>query len=227
MAISLHETCKQYVARRLSEGWSIVSQKGYHLILSSPDGNILRPVDLRNDVETLRPNARGDECSISGQYGCDACPDHHTCVDEEFADGSSSRVQTTSSTYERDLYNIENHSVGSGTINFIKIYFNCKSTGLGKGHAKPSLKSNSTVTDGNEIVLDITFIEYSQQWNTNPAPPGTDAWTWDDIDALQIGVLLKTIDYAYCTHMYVEVDYGVAIVAPAVTTQAVTDIGFD
>ncbi|GAG76256.1 unnamed protein product, partial [marine sediment metagenome] len=53
MAISLHETCQQYVDRRLSEGWRIVSRKGYHLILSSPDGNILRPVDLRNDVETL------------------------------------------------------------------------------------------------------------------------------------------------------------------------------
>ncbi|GAI32827.1 unnamed protein product [marine sediment metagenome] len=57
----------------------------------------------------------------------------------------------------------------------------------------------------------MSWDTYSQQWPTKPAPPGTDAWTWDDIDALQIGVSLKAPIYAayqaMCTQVYVEVDY--------------------
>ena len=56
MAISLHETCLEYFRRRLREGWKCISLEGHNAVLRSPDG-IIRPLDLRNDVLTLSPNA--------------------------------------------------------------------------------------------------------------------------------------------------------------------------
>jgi len=45
-----YETCEQYVARRLSEGWKITKQEGFNVVLQSPEG-LIRPVDLRYDTE--------------------------------------------------------------------------------------------------------------------------------------------------------------------------------
>jgi len=216
--ISLHETCQQYVTRRLSEGWRIAGRWKHLLILSPPDGNFLRVVDLRNDVETLRPNAAGDETSIDYQFPAEG--EHWDKVDEEVSDGNETYVRRAGSTWARDLYNLPASS-GSGTINFIKIYFRCR-TNFGLAFAKPSLKSNSTVTDGTEIELTNTdYVTYSQQWNTNPAdgqPWGSD---WSVIDDLQIGISLKrdVDERAYCTQVYVEVDYS------AVTEKSSSDSG--
>jgi hypothetical protein len=85
----LHETCQQYVARRLSEGWRIISQSGFNVVLRSPAG-IIRPVDLRNDVETLRPSANGTLQGIPNQYP--ASGSHYDKVDEETPDEDSTRV---------------------------------------------------------------------------------------------------------------------------------------
>ncbi len=222
--ITRHETCQQYVARRLSEGWRIASQRGYYLVLSSPDGNILRPVDLRNDVETLRPNAAGDETSIPYQY-----PDagaHYAKVNEVVADEDDTLVKTFGAVLYRDLYNLPASS-GSGTINFIKVYIRGKTDLAYQGFAYPSLKSNSTVTDGGYMELTTDWVTRSQQWNTNPA--GGD-WEWSDIDTLQIGLRLRGNGayYGYCTQVYVEIDYTPVVVeAPTVTTQDADGIGFD
>jgi len=90
----LHETCQQYVVRRLSEGWKIVSQKGLNVVLQSPEG-ILRPVDLRNDVETLRPSAGGDSTENNYNDGSDHDPDvlhNFEQVDEVVADDDATYV---------------------------------------------------------------------------------------------------------------------------------------
>ena len=139
-------------------------------------------------TETLRPNAAGDETSIGYQLPNDGQP-HWQKVDEASADDASTKVYSSAvGGYQRDLYNLPASSIPSGaTINFIKIYFRCQSYNTVK-KAKPSLKSNSTVTDGTERTLTTAFGTFSQQWNTNPADSG--AWEEADIDALQIGVSL-------------------------------------
>ncbi|MBA7588361.1 hypothetical protein ES708_30416 [subsurface metagenome] len=121
--------------------------------------------------------------------------------------------------YKRDLYNLPASS-GSGTINFIKIYFRCYHW-QPVCRVKPSLKSNSIVTDGTEVEGISSWVTYSQQWNTNPAdgqPWGSD---WSVIDALQIGISLKGSSGfgAGCSWLYVEVDYT------AVTPKNVSDTG--
>jgi len=160
----------------------------------------------RDETEILRPNAAGDKTSINSQQ-----PDsgsHWDKVDEETPDDDTTCVYTDNSSYQRDLYNLPAHS-GSGTINYIKIYFCCNALAEGLA-AKPSLKSDSTVTDGTEIEPPTEdFITYSQQWNTNPAD--NQPWEWADIDALQIGVSLKgngDVELA-CTQVYAEIEYWI------------------
>jgi len=168
-------------------------------------------------TETLRPNAPGDDTQFTPYP---AVPNWQN-VDEVSADDGTTYINTPRyGTNLRDLYNLPASS-GAGTINFIKIYFRCTDGDVygGLGYVKPSLKSNSTVTDGTQISLTAAYVTYSQQWNTNPAPPGTDAWTWADIDALQIGVnSAATGDgICFCTQVYVVIDYTAA---PTVTTSA-------
>jgi len=171
-------------------------------------------------TEILRPNAAGDEESIASATS--GSGNHWQDVDEATPDEDTSRVYTNAMTLQRDLYNLPAHS-GSGTINFIKIYVRCKRDSVGGfyGYTKPSLKSNSTVTDGTEVEVTSAYVTYSQQWSTNPADG--EAWEWSDIDALQIGVLLKTNSTKYsahCTQVYVEVDY-----TPGVTEKTSSDTG--
>jgi hypothetical protein len=175
-------------------------------------------------TETLRPNAAGDETSINTQS-----PDstyHWDKVDDETPDELSTCVYNFhNASYQRDLYNLPAHSVGSGTINSITVYFRCRYYNV-SGKAEPSLKSGSSVVDGTEVALTTSWTTYSQTWTTNPAT-GL-AWTWDAIDALQIGVALKSgtssgSQQAVCTQVYVEVDYT----ALTAKTSSDTGVGVD
>jgi len=156
---------------------------------------------------TLRPNAAGDETSITYQWPNSTY--HWDKVDEVTPDNDT-YVFVEASSYKRDLYSLPDHTTESGTINSIKIYFRCHSDDVTHCRAKPSLKSDSTVTDGTEITpTQGVWTTYSETWTTNPADSA--AWEWADIDALQIGVSLY--GYAddgkgsFCTQVYVVVDY--------------------
>jgi len=157
-------------------------------------------------TEILRPNAAGDETSIALQEPSSGA--HWDKVDEATPDENSTTVLTTSGTYARDLYNLPAHSVGSGTINSITIYFRISNTRSGVyAYAKPSQKSGTTVTDGTQQAqAGTSFGTKSQTYTVNPATGS--AYTWDEIDALQIGLQLKTGGfYGLCTQVYVVVDY--------------------
>jgi len=79
----------------------------------------------------------------------------------------------------------------------------------GDVYAKAAIKTNGTVYTGSEETVGTSFTTNSYQWTTNPDTGS--AWTWDEIDALQAGVELKSggaIDTAACTQVYVEVAYN-------------------
>lgn len=160
-------------------------------------------------ILTLRPNAAGDETSISFQQP--GTGSHYDKVDEVTPD-TTTYVHTTSASYQRDLYGIPDHTAETGAINHITVYFRIRcSDAVANAYAKPSIKSNSTVTDGIQVAHPYTYYTtYSQQWDTNPAD--SLAWDWSDIDALQVGVsLMATAGFVVrCTQVYVEVDYSPA-----------------
>jgi len=141
-----------------------------------------------SDNETLRPNAAGDETGILEQF-----PDsgaHWDKVDEAVSDNDTTYVQTNYFDWQEDLYNTANHSTGSGTINYVKVYMVVKAMGT---PAQPSgyvhIKTNGATYNGTEETVTISYATYSYQWNTNPQTGNP--WTWSEIDALQIGAGLR------------------------------------
>ena len=203
-----HETCLEYFRRRLKEGWKCIKLESHNAVLLSPDG-IIRPIDLRNDVETLRPNGGGTNTNLQSYDGTLRDPDpniNYTMVDEETPDGYSTEVITQNSSYLLDTYNIPNPT-GSGPINYVKVYCHIKCDFQENG--KVAIRTHSTEYYGPEEDLTTSWVTYSNQWNTNPNTGS--AWTWEELNDLEIGVALKgavTEDrWVNCTQVYAEVDY--------------------
>lgn len=159
-------------------------------------------------VLTLRPNAAGDETSINLKIPGTGEANWED-VDETPPDDGSTFVYTKSTTYIRDLYNLPNHTIERGVINSITIYIRIAAYGENTIYAKPSQKNGTTVTDGTEVSqVGYTWTTFSQTWAENPDTSA--AYTWDDIDALQIGAQIKSADggyNAYFGNIWVEVNY--------------------
>ena len=143
---------------------------------------------------------------------------HWDKVNEEVADEDSRYIQEgTSDTYYRDFYNLPNHTI-SGTISSITVYARCKAN-ITPTQASLKIVINSgtgaeapdTITEDTAQSVTSSWANYSETWATNPATSA--AWTWAEIDALQIGVSLRkpaTGAYTYCTQLWVEVTTSAA-----------------
>lgn len=166
-------------------------------------------------VETLRPSAAGDECNIDSETG-DACPNHYLNVDEATADDDTTIVKTKNLSYLRDFYNIEDHSTGARIIDHITVYAVCKGEAtIDQASLKIAIKSGTgtgapdTADEATAEEITTSYVAYSNEWATNPATSA--AWTWDEVDKLQIGIALQSTNSGpatstYCTQVYVEVE---------------------
>jgi hypothetical protein len=159
-------------------------------------------------TETLRPNAAGDETAIRRQYPSSGA--HWDKVDEAVSDDSSTYVFENGSTWRRDLYNLPSSAVGAGTINSVTVWMRALTSAGDLCGAKISLKTGVTTVDGaaESFAFDWTWYNFSKVWTLNPVT-GL-AWTWTQINALQIGCrLLGDDDYdeVDVTQIYVVVDY--------------------
>lgn len=210
MAITKHETCLEYYNRRLKEGWKEIKRNGFNVVLLSPSG-FERKIDLRNDVETLRPDSAGDVTTIVDQFPAENF--HWDKVDEAVADDNATyvKVHSTRVLIDRyDLYNLNNSGIGAGTINKITVY--CVSIG-GQDGANPGdlhikVKTNGAEHDYDKGTVDnVIYTTYSQELIINPET--TNAWTWAEIDALQVGPrhICVAGEDVRTTQVYVEVDY--------------------
>ena len=126
---------------------------------------------------------------------------HYDKVDEVTADATTYVAGTG-----YDLYGIPDHTTESGVINYVKIFYRVlaySQYGGGYGYSKPAIKTGGTIYYGTQITVADWWTTYNYTWNTNPQT-GV-AWTWDDIDALQIGIAI--MGNVYCTQVYIEVNY--------------------
>ena len=165
-------------------------------------------------TELLRPNAAGDECNIISQVG-DACPNHYLNVDEESHDSDTTVVYEAGATFRRDFYNIDNSGIGAGTITKITVYNIARAnTTPTQTNLKVCIKSGTgagapdTASESAEKTTTDTYASYDNEWATNPATSA--AWTWEEIDALQIGCSIREPVDPYSTlvtQVYVVVDY--------------------
>ncbi len=190
---------------------------------SQPDWNSVLGY---SGTETFRPSAAGDETFINDQFPLSG--DHWDKVDEATSDGDSTYVSTENFDWQEDLYNIPDHSLGSGSINYVRIYAEAKREVHG-GSPQSSLyihiKTNGVEYNGSEATITTSYATYSNQWNTNPQTGNP--WTWGEIDALQIGVGIrrpKSGRYTQVTQVYAEVGYSTIRLSGDVPTGDLFDI---
>ena len=162
-----------------------------------------------NWPEILRPDGAGN----STQNTPSGAAETWQCVDEETSDEDSTYVQSEATSYLKDAYSTQNHSVGSGTISKVTISIRCRKVNsyLDQAvYAKTVLRTSDTDYEGAEVSLPQDYAVYSTEYSVNPNT--SNAWTWGEIDALECGVSLKSAqsdawDYARCTQIWVAVYY--------------------
>lgn len=175
---------------------------------SQPDwGTVLVPAETTS-TEILNPNAAGDETEIQSQIGAGS---HWQLVDDwPTHDGDSTVVYTGNTGWEEDLYNLPSHSATSGNVTYVKVYIVCRSTAApSQTNAYVHIKTGGVEHNGTEVTTGTSYSTFSYQWDDNPNTG--DAWTWDEVDALQIGVALRQAGggaLTGCTQVYAEIGYG-------------------
>lgn len=137
----------------------------------------------------LYPNANG--CNIDFTPVGDV--NNYQCVDElkNVPDDDDTYVYSSATLALYDLYELPNHTTETGTINYVQVYARGKSH-LYSQHQDGTYKiiitddACSNIYKSDDINLINSYTTYNKLWALNPRT--TAAWTWDNIDDLQIGV---------------------------------------
>ncbi|MFC2033864.1 hypothetical protein ACFLTT_00465 [Chloroflexota bacterium] len=159
------------------------------------------------ESEYLRPNLTGDEIGITYEYPSEGL--HYTKVNEEYSDDDASYIFSNNTNWEEDLYQVRDSDVNTGSINYVEVYIVAKVTdNATQTSAYVHMKTNGNEYNGSEENVTNDYTTFSTQWTTNPQTAS--AWTWSEINSLQIGVALRKGGAAIdtrCTQVYVEVNY--------------------
>jgi hypothetical protein len=160
-----------------------------------------------SQVLTLRPNGVGHVTflSVSG------ATDNYEAVDEVTYDTSTYVYRIQSGAYWGvDYYQTENApAISSSTINSVTIKFRgIKNAGLGV-EGRTQIYTYSQYINGDATTLGSSYANvYSQEYLTNPYTG--EAWTWTEINDMEIGVGLKgfmVADEGRVTQLWAEVNY--------------------
>jgi len=132
-------------------------------------------------------------------------------------DGDTSYVLSTAA--QIDLYSVQNHGAGSGTINSVTVYIVAKRNDTSLRSVATELRTNGANYAGSSNILGDTYTTYSTVYITNPST--TLAWTWAEVDAMEIGCNAGTTAVK-CTRVYAVVDYTISNGPPSIPTLAET-----
>ena len=156
--------------------------------------------------ETLRPDGAGDDTNIANVSGAAT---HWQAVSDA---SDASRVYQGTTTYQRDLYTLADSGNTTTSINSATIYFRIAIQVDQMVLATPHFKIGGVLYTGTEqtdSTGNTNFVTKSQVYNTSPATSA--AWTWNEINNMQVGVSIKTsniADFAYCSDVWVIVSYN-------------------
>jgi len=165
---------------------------------------------------TVRPNS--DVSVAMSQYGSGT--GNYGRINESTTDDTNG-VSTANTEGVVDLYGLPDPSP-SGTINSVTVHFRARWTYSGsivaQSYGTPRVRIGGTTYSGTQQALTGSFASYNRSWSTNPNT--SSAWTWQNINDLIVGLHMNagtygdtkqpTIGAAYCSWLYVIVDYTFA-----------------
>lgn len=214
MELVKHETCAEYVARRLSEGWRIVGCRGSTVTLSSPGGNTTRPVNLQNDILTWRPNANGNQNDFWPEPSPEACDINYKCVDEVVPDDDASYCAAYGAT-DIDLYGLPAHTSEKGVINHVRVCIRAETMMAVEGRILVRTHNNNY---GNDMGYVYPWMWVDYYWQLDKNPNTGEPWTWAEIDDLEVGAEVTLAGSPLeVTQAYAEVDFTPPAGSPGLT----------
>jgi hypothetical protein len=162
-------------------------------------------------TEILRPNGAGDETSIYSQYPGSGA--HWDKVDDVTPDEDATHLYSPTGSYCRDLYSLPESAVpvaSQGSINSVTVYVRAKAAPSVPtvGTLKIVCKTGGTIYESSEVTPGLAYTNFSAAWACNPKT-GL-AWTWSEINTLQIGVAIRQDSYGNfnrVTQVWVEINY--------------------
>lgn len=148
--------------------------------------------------EIVRPTGNGAFTEIDSSD----CDNNWECVEDAIADDDLARNLERNGLWKTDTYTIDDLQQ-SGTIDSVVVYIRVREDDVG-AEGRTALYTYSTTYYGSVVDLNgiINYMNVSTAYTTNPNTSA--AWTWTEIDDLQIGVSLKK---ARCTQVWVRVYY--------------------
>ena len=161
-------------------------------------------------TEILRPNG---DFNVNCLVYPGASANHYELIDEEINDEGSTYIHDSPakiSTSPFDLFEIPNSSVGTGTINKVTVKASFYTTCLqDQCYCALMVRThNNNYYKGNYYVNQQgVWVEKIGEWTTNPNT--NNAWVWDEINNMKIGVELTAFSglTIRCSQVYVEIDY--------------------
>jgi len=164
--------------------------------------------------EILRPDGPGLLTNIPYTYSSTVgdIMRNYLMVDEDVPDDGDTLVGTDNYVmgWARDLYSIQNHTGGHGNVDSVTVYIRSRHE---NNYPKALLMTYGTIYE-QSLGSSTTWATHSYTWTVNPFTGN--AWTWDEIDDLQIGVALMdtspSLSIEQCTQVYAEITYTSSIV---------------
>lgn len=153
-------------------------------------------------TETLAPNGAGSETNITTLFG--AATHWQANLTNN---GNTSYVDTSEDDYEDDLYATTNSGIGAGVIVSVVVHIVAERVDVAfAAEGETRLRTNGMTYSGAENNLANAYTDYSTTYANNPQT--TVAWTWAEVDAMEIGVSLKSLNgTGRCTQVYAVVTY--------------------
>ncbi len=170
----------------------------------SGEGNITASI-LSNATsdQTLRPSGVGDETGIANTYNATS---HWEAVSDNT---DTAWVYTANTTYEKDLYALANSS-NTTFINSIAFYFRIRCNGVDSVNATPHFKISGTTYNGTEqSQVGAVWATKNETFVVSPA--SSVAWTWSEVNAMQIGISIKTSNVASnaaCSDIRIDINFN-------------------
>ena len=161
------------------------------------------------DSSALRPTGAGNSTNLN-RGGMNPAGSNWASVDEVTSDGDGSYVFTASNLgYTTDTYQTADSGMSSGAINSVTVYNKSRAPfGWGGENVKTVLRTHSTDYFGSVNSLTTNYTDYSTVYTTNPNTGN--AWTWAEVDAMEIGTSLKGGGFIFAgltTQVWAVIDY--------------------
>jgi hypothetical protein len=147
---------------------------------------ILPASGASSNSTAYRPESTGTHTNLTPSAGA-----NYACSGDN---NDATYVDTSSSSYVQDTYKIPDCETDIGVVNSVTIYLRVKNGTTDNGcYYKPLLLTHSILYEGTEgsAGYTATYITASQTFTTNPNT--ATKWTWDEINALEIGAELKNL----------------------------------